>query len=632
MKHSNSAPSFLGIECGGTRTIVLFAPGAGKQVLRAELGPANLKLLDDASLIAHFKAVDAIRGNDSVALGSAVVPTAVFGVPPKTLSAMPVSSIGIGMAGARTEADRQRIRAAAAVVWPNVPCYATNDLEIAMAAQPPADKLNFSARILVLSGTGSCCYGQTPRNATAKVGGWGHILGDKGSGYEIGLRALKAAVYYLDRDGRWSDLGQRILQSLLLNEPEDLVDWVKNASKPEIAALAIDVFAAAAAKVKIARDILEGAAASLAKDGYYCALRLVKKKAKVEFLLAGSVLLKQPAFAAKVRSKLKELWPGATVTLLEQEGAWGALHLAQEHFGSDAFVAGDPSEIHQDTSILPVSTSLSPTEERNPRSLKLDRLSVAKAVSLMLEEESSIGPALLKERRNIERAVKLVVSAFRRSGRLFYVGAGTSGRLGVLDASECPPTFRTPAEQVQGIIAGGQSALWRSIEGAEDSPTAGASAVEYRGVNKNDVVIGIAASGRTPFVWGALRAAKAKGARTVLICFNPNLKITKENRPDIIIAPNVGPELLTGSTRLKSGTATKIILNTITTLAMVQMGKVLSNLMVDLAASNSKLRDRAVRIVQAVTGADSTAAQAALEKSDWFVKKACQRLRKESQR
>ncbi|HEX3988056.1 MAG TPA: N-acetylmuramic acid 6-phosphate etherase, partial [Verrucomicrobiae bacterium] len=590
VEHSNPTPSFLGIECGGTRTIALFASDAGKQVLRTELGPANLKLLDDASLIAHFKAVDEIRRQ---------VPSSL-------------SSIGIGMAGARTDADRKRIRAAAAVVWPNVPCYATNDLEIAMTTQPPAAKSNFAARILVLSGTGSCCYGQMPCNATAKVGGWGHILGDKGSGYEIGLRALKAVVYYLDRDGHWSDLGRRILRSLLLNEPEELVDWVKNASKSEISALAIEVFAAAAAKDKIAQDILEGAAASLAKDGSSCALRLVKKKAKVEFLLAGSVLLKQPAFAARVRSKLKEHWPGATVTLLEREGAWGALQLAQEQIGSKSVMAGVATEISPDASILPVSLSLSPTEERNPRSLKLDRLSVANTVTLMLEEESGIGPALLKEKRNIERAVSLVVSAFRRGGRLFYVGAGTSGRLGVLDASECPPTFRTPAEQVQGIIAGAQSALWRSIEGAEDSPTAGASAIEFRGVNKSDVVIGIAASGRTPFVWGALRTAKAKGARTVLICFNPNLKIARENRPDLVIAPNVGPELLTGSTRLKSGTATKIILNTITTLSMVQMGKVLSNLMIDVAASNTKLRDRAMRIVQAVTGADSIAAQTAL--------------------
>jgi N-acetylmuramic acid 6-phosphate etherase len=248
-------------------------------------------------------------------------------------------------------------------------------------------------------------------------------------------------------------------------------------------------------------------------------------------------------------------------------------------------------------------------------------------VALMIDEESRIGKALRAERRKIQRGVELVVAAFRRGGRLFYVGAGTSGRLGVLDAAECPPTFRVPPERVQGIIAGGLEALWRSVEGAEDSAQAGAAAVGYRGVNERDVVVGIAASGRTPFVWGALNAAKERGARTILLCFNPNLEIPKAIRPDVVIAPDVGPEVLTGSTRLKAGTATKIVLNTLTTLAMVRMGKVVSNLMVDLNASNRKLRERAVRIVQAVTGADATAAHAALEKSKWIVKSACQRLR-----
>ena len=252
---------------------------------------------------------------------------------------------------------------------------------------------------------------------------------------------------------------------------------------------------------------------------------------------------------------------------------------------------------------------------------------MSKAVTLMIEEESKVGLALLKEKRKIERAIELVVSAFRRGGRLFYVGAGTSGRLGILDAVECPPTFRIPPHRVQGILAGGPSAIWKSVEGAEDSPAAGAAAIEYRGVNKRDVVMGIAASGRTPFVWGALAAARQKGAKTVLICFNPHLQIPAGSRPDLVIAPDVGPEVLTGSTRLKAGTATKVILNTLTTLAMVRMGKVVSNLMVDLNASNRKLRERAVRIVQAVTGADATAAHAALEKSKWIVKTACQRLR-----
>jgi N-acetylmuramic acid 6-phosphate etherase len=606
METPNPTPAFLGIECGGTRTVALLSRNkeSGGD-LRGHFGPANVRLLDDAALIDHFKAVDGIRGQ---------VPA-------------PLAGIGIGMAGARTELDRKRIRAAAAKVWPDVPCYATNDLETALAAHVPETKTELAAQILILSGTGSCCYGQTPAGATARVGGWGHILGDKGSGYEIGLRGLQAAVYYLDRDGRWTDLGRYILLALQLNEPEELIDWAKTAGKSAIAALAIQVFAAAAARDKIAVDILEAAAESLAKDGVYCALRLVKKGARVEFVLAGSVLLLQPSFARGVRTHLVELWPGAIVTPLERESVWGALSLARQHFGGGSTANGEARDVPADAAVLPVSSALSPTEERNPRSLELDRLSVSKSVQLMLEEESSIGKALLKERRKVERAVTLVVEAFRRGGRLFYVGAGTSGRLGILDAAECPPTFRTPPERVQGIIAGGQSAIWQSVEGAEDSPAAGAAAIEYRGVNERDVVIGIAASGRTPFVWGALLAAKARGAKTVLLCFNPNLKISKVNRPNLVIAPNVGAEVLTGSTRLKAGTATKIILNTVTTLAMVRMGKVLSNLMVDLAASNSKLRERAVRIVQAVTGADALAAQAALEKSQWIVKSACQRLR-----
>jgi N-acetylmuramic acid 6-phosphate etherase len=196
----------------------------------------------------------------------------------------------------------------------------------------------------------------------------------------------------------------------------------------------------------------------------------------------------------------------------------------------------------------------------------------------------------------------------------------------MLDASECPPTFRTSPDRVQGIIAGGQRALWQSVEGAEDDAEAGGRVVEFRGITRRDVVLGIAASGTTPFVWGALRAAKRRGAMTVLVCFNPFLKIPRGRRPAIVIAPNLGPELLTGSTRLKAGTATKQLLNMITTLAMVRLGKVRSNLMIDLNPANVKLQDRAVRIVQELTAADYLAAQGALERSGWVVAKAVGRL------
>ena len=276
---------------------------------------------------------------------------------------------------------------------------------------------------------------------------------------------------------------------------------------------------------------------------------------------------------------------------------------------------------------LPRSKGLSPTEQRNPRSKNLDRLPIGDAVELMLSEEAKVTRALLKWRKEISAIVSKVAKAFRTNGRLFYVGAGTSGRLGVLDASECPPTFRVAPEMVQGIIAGGDVALRTSVEGAEDDFPGGAQALRKRRVNARDVVVGIAASGTTPFVWGALAEAKRRRAGTALLCFNPNLEIPRLLRPQVVIAADLGPEVLTGSTRLKAGTATKLVLNLITTLAMVQSGKVYSNLMVDVRATNVKLRQRAIRIVRELTGADEASAREALERSAWKIRTAVARLR-----
>ena len=272
------------------------------------------------------------------------------------------------------------------------------------------------------------------------------------------------------------------------------------------------------------------------------------------------------------------------------------------------------------------SAKPSPTEQRHPLSTNLDKLPLSQAISLMLSEEARVPTKLLAERRYIEQVIRAIVRALRQGGRLFYVGAGTSGRLGVLDASECPPTFRTRPDMVQGIIAGGRQALWESVEGAEDDAEAGARAVITRRVARRDVVVGIAASGTTPFVWGALRGAKGRGATTALVCFNPYLRIPRSLRPNIVIAPNLGPEVLTGSTRLKAGTATKQLLNLFTTLAMVRLGKVRSNLMIDLNPSNVKLRRRAIHIVQDLAGADGESAEAALKACGWVVKKAVARL------
>lgn len=245
-----------------------------------------------------------------------------------------------------------------------------------------------------------------------------------------------------------------------------------------------------------------------------------------------------------------------------------------------------------------------------------------RAIRLMLEEESKVPVKLLAIQRQLAQAIRLIVQAFQGGGRLFYVGAGTSGRLGVLDASECPPTFRTPRDMVQGIIAGGPKALRQSVEGAEDDAEAGADAIKSHRVKTTDVVVGISASGTAPFVWGALGEGRRRHATTILLCFNPHLRVHASVRPTLLLVANLGPEVLTGSTRLKAGTATKLVLNLFSTLAMVQLGKVRSNLMIDLNPNNQKLRQRAVRIVRELTGATEDLAKKALEKSGWVVKQA----------
>jgi N-acetylmuramic acid 6-phosphate etherase len=260
------------------------------------------------------------------------------------------------------------------------------------------------------------------------------------------------------------------------------------------------------------------------------------------------------------------------------------------------------------------------TEQRLAESMNLDAMSVQDAVRLINAQDALAVAAVGTQRAQIAKAVEIVANALESGGRLIYAGAGTSGRLGVLDAAECPPTFRTDPELVQGIIAGGEAAMFRSQEGAEDRAEGGAAAIDSKNVRGEDVIIGIAAGGTTPFVHGALNRARELGAKTIfLTCVQ---ETSGEPKVNLVIRPLVGPEVLTGSTRLKAGTATKLVLNTITTLAMVQLGKAYENLMVDLRATNQKLWDRGARIVATLTGLDRDAAMALLKRADGHVKAA----------
>ena len=260
------------------------------------------------------------------------------------------------------------------------------------------------------------------------------------------------------------------------------------------------------------------------------------------------------------------------------------------------------------------------TEKRNRASENIDQLSTRQIVALINAEDSLVPAAVAKQRKQIAAAVDVIVARFREGGRLFYVGAGTSGRLGVLDASECPPTFGVPPSLVQGIIAGGRGALVRSAEGAEDYPEDGAAAIESKRVRAKDIVVGLAACGMTPFVHGALKQARKIGAATVFITCAP--EAVRHIPADIIINPVVGPEVVTGSTRMKAGTATKLVLNTLTTGAMIRLGKVYGNLMVDLKATNEKLRDRSLRIVMEITNLNRPSAKRLLTRAEGKVKAA----------
>nr|WP_232093200.1 N-acetylmuramic acid 6-phosphate etherase [Gimesia panareensis] len=251
------------------------------------------------------------------------------------------------------------------------------------------------------------------------------------------------------------------------------------------------------------------------------------------------------------------------------------------------------------------------TEQRNPDSDRIDAMSSLEIVQLMNAQDASVAAAVAKESKTIAAAVDLIADAFQRGGRLVYIGAGTSGRLGVLDASECPPTFNSPPEQVVGLIAGGRVALTNAVEGAEDHPEFAIADLQELDLNKDDVLVGIATSGRTPYVIAALKYAREQGAAAIAFTCNQQNQLAEV--ADLTICPVVGPEVVTGSTRLKAGTATKMVLNMLTTGAMVRIGKTYGNLMVDLRATNQKLVDRSIRILIAFTDLPREEAEVVLE-------------------
>ena len=527
-----------------------------------------------------------------------------------------IDRAGVFLAGCATEEDRRSLKQICLEIWPNAKIVTGSDRDSGLAAA-----LDHGDGIVVNAGSGSSVTGRRGERIE-RAGGWGHILGDAGGGYFLSIQALRLILREHDLHCGEIGFAAKILHALSLNNLDELVRWVQTADKMDIAMLAPVVFEAANEGDARMMEIIEEGACVLCEytEAVASGLHLLAPKVA----LIGGLFHRDSIYTHAFRRRLKKNLPDARVAVAERAPELGAAWLASE-LCDHAAVRPKLSE----TEIDGLAAAL--TEQRNPRSENLEKMSGRELVQVFVEEEKFVQAALRAAAAELTRAVEIVAESLRNGGRLFYVGAGSSGRIGVLDASEIPPTFGAPRELVQGVIAGGVTALSRSAEGAEDDETAGALAMDERRIKNPDVVIGISASGRTPFVLGALARVNQLSAKTILLTCNPTVAggadAGQPRSPiaatvlDLVITLAVGPEILTGSTRLKAGTATKVALNIISTGAMIALGKVRGNLMVDLHTTSTKLRDRAVRVVAELTQCDYRSAREKLEANGWNLRK-----------
>jgi N-acetylmuramic acid 6-phosphate etherase len=596
-----SGERILGIEGGGTKTAwvlveaVTSSGDAGIEfriIDQGKLPPSNLRLTTPERLQEIFA-----------------------GLPKE------VDRAGAFLAGCGTEEDRRSLALIGRDIWPNAKIVTGSDRDSSLAAA-----LENGDGIVVSAGSGSSVTGRRG-DRIERAGGWGHILGDTGGGYFLSIEALRLILREYDLHRGEMEFTAKILHALSLNNLDELVRWAQTADKMEIAMLAPVIFEAAAGGDARVNEIVEEGARVLCAYTEAVASRLHLLAPKVA--LMGGLFHRDSIYTHAFRRRLKKNLPDARVTITERPPELGAAWLAAETCDPVAFQSKlSENEIEHLAAAL--------TEQRNPRSENLEKMSLPELVELFVEEEKFVEDALRGATANLVRTIEIVTESLRNGGRLFYVGAGSSGRIGVLDASEIPPTFGASPGLVQGIIAGGTTALYRSVEGAEDEESAGRLALLDRGTKTGDVVIGITANGRTPFVLGALAYAKSLGVKTILLTCNPAVTVvvdrvgpqppTAATVADLVIALAVGPEVLTGSTRLKAGTATKVALNILSTGAMVALGKVRGNLMIDLHTTSAKLRDRAVRVVADLGQCDYDSARRQLEAADWNLRAVVEKL------
>jgi N-acetylmuramic acid 6-phosphate etherase len=577
----------IGVDGGGSKTVAVVLDEHGQVAGRGQGGSANYYHVGLSGMRAALtQAIQAALQGGGIGLGQ-------------------VSAMTWALAGVDRPEERRSLLDLAAELAPGIAVQIENDALAALVGG-----VGTRRGVVLIAGTGMIVYGEDGQGGKARAGGWGYLL-EHGGGYGLGRSALQAITLAHDDCRLSTRLAGRVLAALNLAQPADIVAWLYAPDRQvaEIAALSPLVLAEAEAGDVVALDITVQAADALAEAVEAVTRRLGLDISPFPLVLAGSLLTGNLLYRELVTQAVRGRVPFAQPALPYAEAAVGAAWL-----GLDAL--GHPLEARPTPPAAGANGWMS--EQANRLSRDLDLRPTLEIVALMHVEDRRMLAAVRPTLPVIARVVDAVAERMRRGGRLLYLGAGTSGRLGVLDAAECPPTFNAPPGQVTGVIAGGDEALTRSAEGAEDDAGAGRQAVADLDVKECDSVVGIAASGRTPYVVAGLGEAWRRGALTVaLTC---NLPAPLAGHADYVLAPLVGPEVVTGSTRLKAGTAQKLTLNMLSTAVMVRLGKTYGNLMVDVRAQNAKLRARARRIVAQACRIGDQEAEAALACSDGEVK------------
>ena len=556
----------LGIDGGGSKTLALLCDAQGVEVAQASSGPAHLT--NDLP-----GACDTVLQLINTVLHQAQLTPAQI-------------VLVVGIAGAGDDHLKQQLLTA---LKPDqyASCYVTTDAKTSLHGA------NSGAPVVAIAlGTGSVAMRLDQSQQEQQVGGWGFSIGDEGGGAAMGKAAVRAALWEQDcHPDSYSKLAQYIF-SVIGQNKTDMLTWLRQANANQYAALAPRVIALAGS-CTAALGVLHKHAADVE-------LLIKATRADTDLpvvVLGGLAEATVPYLSERVRS-----WCQSA----KADSVRGAILIARQLADS---VAQSPapskpvaSSGNDDRAIaLAVQLSQLPTESRASARLDLAGLDTENLLKALNQADQTVPQAVALAIPNLALLVDKVVAAFAVGGRLIYIGAGTSGRLGVLDAVECPPTFSVEPDQVMGLIAGGHSAMFRAKEGAEDDEALAVADLTAIHFDAKDVLVGIAASGRTPYVIAGLRYARSLGALTAGISCNPGTEVL--TCADLALCAAVGPEVLSGSTRLKAGTAQKLLLNMISTAAMVRSGKVYQDLMVDLHASNAKLKARALNIIRQATGA-----------------------------